>query len=190
MNRLTDLQIESLACHCCGQRAFHRVAISHSYEISHDGRPPVTITIPDLEVVQCGNPNCPGHQTDEAVIFDGATTHRITVETYRQLGLLTPDEIRAGREKLGLTQAELQSLLGLGGNSLSRWEKGRIYQARSMDTLLKLAFRVQSVIPFLRREAEKTLANEATPVILKYRFVQYGSQVGGHTGAPTSLKAG
>lgn len=128
-----------------------RVAKDFEYEVSHDGRPPVRIVVPDLEVIECGNPDCPPDHPDHLVIEDDAATWRITVETYRQLGLLTPDEIRAGRERLGMNQQELQDLLGLGGNSLSRWENGRVYQSRSTDTLLRVVFGVPEVRAFLTR---------------------------------------
>lgn len=133
---------EQRRCHVCGQRTLRREKRPYEYSISHDGRPPVTIRIPDLELTVCTNPDCHPEHPDDTVLVDEAASWRITEETYRQLRLLTPAEIRAGREKLGLSQQELQQLLGLGGNSLSRWETGRIYQSRSMDTLLRIMFDV------------------------------------------------
>lgn len=132
--------IEQRRCPVCHQRSLRRAVRPFEYEVSHEGRPPVKIRIPDLEVVACTNPDCRPEQPDDTIIHDDAATDRITEETYRQLGLLTPADIRAGREKLGMTQQELQDLLGLGGNSLSRWENARQYQARSLDTLLRLVF--------------------------------------------------
>ncbi len=147
--RLSDKRIRAWRCHACGKFEKKRVKQPYSYDYSHDGRPPTTITIPDLEVIACTNPDCPGHETRESTSFDAAATLRITIETYRQLGLLTPDEVRAGRKKLGLKQSELQELLGLGGNSLSRWEKARVYQSRSMDKLLRIVFGVPEARAFL-----------------------------------------
>lgn len=136
----------------------HRTRIDYSYEISHDGRSPVTIRIPDLEVIECGNPECDRANPEHSLIIGDEGSRRITVETYRQLGLLTPDEIRAGREKLGMNQQELQALLGLGGNSLSRWENARVYQSRAMDTLLRLVFEHSGTVRFVQR-----LRTGATP---------------------------
>jgi len=132
--------IEQRRCHVCGQRSLRRVQQPYEYEVSHDGRPPVKITIPDLEVVACTNPNCRPDEPGDNIIHDDATAERITLETYRQLGLLTPDEIRTKRRALGLKQSEFQERLGLGGNTLSRWEKGRVYQSRAMDKFLRLFF--------------------------------------------------
>jgi putative zinc finger/helix-turn-helix YgiT family protein len=109
----------------------------------------VTIRIPDLDLIVCTNPDCRPEHPSDTVLLDDAASWRITEETYRQLGLLTSAEILAGREKLGLNQQELQRLLGLGGNSLSRWESGRVYQSRSMDTLLRLVFNVPAALAYL-----------------------------------------
>ncbi len=144
---------ENWRCDVCGQKSLRRVRQLYEYEISHDGRPPVKIRIPDLEVIACTNPDCRPEHPHDTILLDDAASWRITIETYRQLGLLTPDEIRAGRERLGLTQQELQDLLGLGGNSLSRWENGHVYQSRSMNTLLRLVFRFPMAVQFLREQA-------------------------------------
>ena len=142
--------LEQGRCHVCGQRSLRRLARLYEYAVSHDGRPPVTIRIPDLEVVACTNSDCRPENPGDNELHDDAATWRITDETYRQLGLLTPEEIRSGRVRLGLKQQELQELLGLGGNSLSRWENGRVYQSRAMDTLLRIVFGVAETLAFLR----------------------------------------
>lgn len=143
--------IEEQRCHACGQKSLRRGPRPYETSVSHDGRPPVRIVIPDLEVVACTNPECRPEHPDDTVLLDDAATWRITEETYRQLGLLTPGEIRRERERLGLTQQELQELLGLGGNSLSRWENGHVYQARSLDTLLRIIFSLPEAVPLCRR---------------------------------------
>jgi len=148
--------VEEQRCHVCGQRSLRRVKRPYEYAVSHDGRAPVKIRIPDLDVVACTNPSCHPEHPNDTVLVDGDASRRITEETYRQLGLLTPTEIRANRERLGLTQQQLQDLLGLGGNSLSRWENGRVYQSRALDRFLRVVFQSP--------EARKLLGwLEATP---------------------------
>lgn len=159
--KLSDKRIARLRCDACGQRMAGRMPRLFEEEVSHDGRPPVKVVIPDLEVIVCGNPACSPEHPDQLVVYDDAALWRITLETYRQLGLLTPPEIRAGREKLGLTQQELQELLGLGGNSLSRWETGAVYQSRSMDTLLRIVFSVPDASRFLRSHASRAVRTVA-----------------------------
>ncbi|MBI5863390.1 MAG: type II toxin-antitoxin system MqsA family antitoxin [Planctomycetes bacterium] len=151
MTGLTDNQIQRLRCGACGQRNLAHTKQRYEREISHDGRPPVKIVIPDLEVVACMNSKCPPDHPDHSVIWDDPALWRITIETYRQLGLLTPNEIRSGRERLGRTQQELQELLGLGGNTLSRWESGRVYQSWALDTLLRLVFRDPTALLYIAK---------------------------------------
>jgi putative zinc finger/helix-turn-helix YgiT family protein len=75
-------------------------------------------------------------------------------ERYRQKhGLLSADEIRALRERLGVTQGALADLLRLGSNTLSRWESGRNVQTASMDVLLRMLRDVPGTVDYLRRRA-------------------------------------
>lgn len=55
----------------------------------------------------------------------------------RYMGLMLPEEIRAVRERYGLSQDELSDLLGCGKKSLSRWENGRGYASRLVSTILR-----------------------------------------------------
>ena len=67
--------------------------------------------------------------------------------------LLSPDEVRAIRERHGLTQAALARLLKLGANTISRWEAGRNVQSGAMDVLLRLIRDVPASLLYLRRHA-------------------------------------
>lgn len=172
-------------CHACGQRSLQRVKQPYEYEISHEGRAPVTIRIPDLDVIACTNPDCHPEDPGETVLIDDDAARRIGVETYRQLGLLTPAEIREKREKLGLSQQEMQELLGLGGNSLSRWENGHIYQARSMDRLLRVFFGVPEGRAFVENLAHGRSRRE--PNRGKWRYLSEAEQQ--HFDAPNERDA-
>ena len=56
----------------------------------------------------------------------------------KALGLLTPEQIRGVRERLGMSQAEFAQLTGIGVATLSRWEQGRLMQTRSLDGYLQV----------------------------------------------------
>lgn len=71
----------------------------------------------------------------------------------RKFGLLSLDEIRSLRERLGLTQVELGRLLRLGSNTISRWESGRNVQTAAMDILLRLIRDLPGSIDYLRDHA-------------------------------------
>ena len=54
---------------------------------------------------------------------------RRTREAYRKRhNLLTPPQIRAGREKLGMTQEEFAKHLAVGPASVKRWEAGAVQE--------------------------------------------------------------
>jgi HTH-type transcriptional regulator/antitoxin MqsA len=73
---------------------------------------------------------------------------------YREkFGLLSAADIRALREKLGLTQAQLAHLLRLGGNTVSRWEAGRNVQTAAMDALLRIVRDVPASLKYLQARA-------------------------------------
>ena len=53
-------------------------------------------------------------------------------------GLLKPDEIKALRASLGLSQTGLEGLLGVGAKTVVRWEKGTVFQSATADRLMRL----------------------------------------------------
>src|SRR5258708_36428928 len=54
----------------------------------------------------------------------------------RHLGLLLPDQLKALRTRLGLTQKEMSQLLQAGEKSYTRWESGRARPSRMVNLLL------------------------------------------------------
>ena len=64
-------------------------------------------------------------------------------------GLLRPEEIRALREDLGLSQAAFEKALGLGPKTMVRWETGKVMPSQSMALLLLLIRRDPSAMGFL-----------------------------------------
>lgn len=67
-----------------------------------------------------------------------ATLRRASDAIRQEENLLLPDEIRRIREALGLSQAEFETLLGVGPKTVVRWEKGTVFQNRATDSLLRL----------------------------------------------------
>lgn len=62
---------------------------------------------------------------------------------------LLPREVRALRERLQLSQPQLETALGLGEKTVVRWEAGRVVQNQSTDDLLRLVDRDPSALRFL-----------------------------------------
>ena len=97
---------------------------------------------------------CP--KCDEVVLrfSDARRLQEDAIAVYRKKhGLLSADEIRAIRERFGLTQSELARLLHLGANTISRWESGRNVQTEAMEMLLRLLRDLPGSLDYLRRHA-------------------------------------
>lgn len=112
--------------------------VNYTTQFTHDGRP-YTVSIPGLLVPQCGNCG--------EISLDPLATEQITVAFRKQVGLLSPEQIRQQRLALGLTQQALADLLGIGVHTLCRWETGGQIQQRAFDRILRAFFKV----PELRR---------------------------------------
>jgi putative zinc finger/helix-turn-helix YgiT family protein len=107
------------------------------------------VSVPAASHLRC--PKC-----DEVVLrfADSRRLQEDAIAIYRKKhGLLSADEIRAIRERFGLTQSELANLLHLGANTISRWEAGRNVQTEAMEMLLRLIRDLPGSIEYLRRHA-------------------------------------
>lgn len=71
---------------------------------------------------KCGEDMLDPGQTDEIL-------RRAAAILRRERGLLTPQEIRELRGDLHLTQEHLEALLGVGPKTVTRWEKGTVFQS-------------------------------------------------------------
>lgn len=71
-----------------------------------------------------------------------------------RLGYLHPDQIRAVRERAGLTQTEMALFVGVGEKTYCRWEAGRSLQNLSSDNLIRLADRVPEVFAQLAAQRD------------------------------------
>src|SRR5260370_7978988 len=115
-------------CGKCGQKAMQLAKLSYATTIEHDGRA-YRVEVPGLTVPQCSN--C------QAISIDDEADQQISAAFRRAAGLLAPEEIRQGREKLGLTQKQFANLLGLGEATVSRWETGAQIQHRARHQFLR-----------------------------------------------------
>ena len=107
------------------------------------------VSIPSALHLRC--PEC-----DEVVLrfADARRLQEDAIAIYRKKhGLLSADEIRAIRDRFGLTQGELARLLHLGANTISRWESGRNVQTEAMEMLLRLLRDLPGSLDYLRQQA-------------------------------------
>lgn len=75
----------------------------------------------------------------EEVLIPPELGERIEKQRYINEELLSPQEIKAIREKLHLTQMEMAEFIGIGAKTYTRWETGASIQNKSSDTLIRLA---------------------------------------------------
>ena len=115
-------------CPACGHDAVRsaRARVSIRF-ITPAGRSGVASAV--VTTLTCERCGCASESPESAAIRDDAIR--------RELGLLTPGELRAARERLGWSRRELAEKTGLGSASLFRWEMGRTFQNRSSDLLLR-----------------------------------------------------
>jgi putative zinc finger/helix-turn-helix YgiT family protein len=72
-------------------------------------------------------------------------------EVRKKHGLLSPKRITEIRQKLELTQSELEDVLGTGPKMAVRWESGKVIQSRGHDNMLRLLESDPSVLKSLRQ---------------------------------------
>jgi len=80
-----------------------------------------------------------------------AHTRAVKNEIRKKYGLLPPEKIVEIRNKLGLTQAELEELLGTGPKVVVRWESGKVIQSPGHDNFLRLLDRDPAQLENLRQ---------------------------------------
>lgn len=71
----------------------------------------------------------------------------------RAKGILAPEEIRAIRKKLELTQREFEELIGVSSPTASRWETGAMLPSKTTDTLIRLLGEFPEAVAFLQHES-------------------------------------
>jgi putative zinc finger/helix-turn-helix YgiT family protein len=95
--------------------------------------------------------------------FSGPEAARIRHNAIcRALHLLTPEEIKTIRDRLGMTQGEFAALTGIGEATLSRWERARQLQNRALDRYLRLLSENADNVKLLQEIASET-ATRADP---------------------------
>lgn len=70
-------------------------------------------------------------------------------EVRKNHGLLPPERIVEIRQKMKLTQNELEEALGTGPKMVVRWESGKVIQSRGHDNMLRLLEREPSILQSL-----------------------------------------
>ncbi len=124
-------RVFSRKCPKCRQRAVALAPVPYRIQISYDGNK-YDVTFDSIELPKCGNCG--------EITIDAFAEKEIYDRFRRQEGLLTPDEIRRGRDRLGMTQQQFADLLAVAPSTVSRWETGTQVQQRSFDRMMRGVF--------------------------------------------------
>jgi HTH-type transcriptional regulator/antitoxin MqsA len=109
------------------------------------GDRPVTFDDRFFRCSQCGEEYFNGEMMDDSL-------RRATGVIRAEDGLLAPSDIVALRKKYGLTQAQLERLIGAGEKTVVRWERGTVAQNKTADTLLRVLLEHPDVVAALKRQ--------------------------------------
>jgi putative zinc finger/helix-turn-helix YgiT family protein len=128
------------ACPVCGEGSLKEVTGEFTTLIDGpDGQIP--LKVPGVVWKQCGS-------CGEDLLDDDAS--RVITRAHRTaLGLLTAEEIRGIRVRLGKTQVQMSELLGIGEKTYCRWESGTHFQSEAFDRYLRLLRAVPEAVSIL-----------------------------------------
>ncbi len=132
-------------CRNCGHQAVRPKVLNYETEMEHDGRL-YSLTIPNLEILECDA--CHNRTLPDAAL------RRIVDQLRAKAELLTPEEIREQRLRLGLTQEELAKLLRVAEETVSRWESEKQIPQRAMNDFMEVLFNVPEAREFLKNRRE------------------------------------
>ncbi len=130
-------------CPECGGRVEASV---DAIEVPFRGHPVSVSGVPHGQCSECGE-----------VYIGAAEVEQLQKAAASQVrasqGLMQPEEIRALRVSLGLSQAAFEDLLGTGAKTVVRWEKGIVFQSATADRLMRLLREMPELRAVLESEA-------------------------------------
>ena len=129
-------------CIECREKQVFPLTTDFTISAKHD-EDSYVIRISDLEIPTC-------RKCGERV-FSGKEDDRIVAALRAAAGILTPEEIQARRNQLGISQREMAGLLGVPQELFDKWETGMMIQTRAMDNLLRLYFESEESRTLLSR---------------------------------------
>lgn len=146
-------------CRHCGKQEVVLQTIEYQAEIRHDGRLH-SFTIPALELPVC--------QACGEKVFTEKVDAQENAALRAHLNLLSPAQIREGIERLGISQKDAATELGIAEATLSRWLNATQIQSRALDNLLRVFFG----FPQVRRALSGVGDSSSGPIMFERRFPQ------------------
>lgn len=103
-----------------------------------------------------------------------ASSRAFAAAARKAQNLLSPDEIRQARVRLGLTQPQFEEQLGVGKKTVVRWERGTVVPSKAANGLLWLALRYPSVFQEYARERLGRDDSKDPKIIASFRQARSG----------------
>lgn len=120
---------DAIECPLCDKGVLEEVVLDYRTTVK-DGDHYRKVVLKDITVERCTH--C------KEVILPKESLERVESEKHEIRGILTPEELKKLRKKLGLSQTKMSELLGVGKKSYLRWENGSYQQNVSMDRYIRL----------------------------------------------------
>jgi DNA-binding transcriptional regulator YiaG len=123
-------------CRNCGRNEVVPTSLPYDAEVHYDGRL-YEINIPNLELPVC--------RACGEKVFTEFVDDQINRALRSQLHLLTPQEMYAALDRLGMSPQEAADRLGISEEILNYWLTETQIQPRAMDNLLRVFFEFPQV---------------------------------------------
>jgi putative zinc finger/helix-turn-helix YgiT family protein len=104
------------------------------------------VTVPNVEHERCASCGEELFNDEQGDALQWAAADIVRAEQ----GLLTSEMIRSWRARVGMTQEDLESALGVGAKTVTRWERGLVFPSATADRLMRVAMRFPKVLRILR----------------------------------------
>lgn len=123
-------------CHQCGSEMVHRIAPAHRVKMRYEGSPQDVLVenMPEWHCAACG-----------LSVTDGESDEALQNALRVHVGLLNPQQIKAGLRELRISQDKFAERLGCAAESVSRWLNGAVLQSRAYDRLMRIYFHFPEV---------------------------------------------
>src|SRR5437870_1194771 len=132
-------------CRHCFQNRVVMSTVRYDAEVRHDGRLH-SFTVPLLRIPVC--------EACGEKVFTEEVDDQIGAALRSHLHLLSPEEMRAGLDRLNMTQKEAAERLGIAEATLSRWLTDTQIQSRALDNLVRVFFAFPVVREALHGESQ------------------------------------
>lgn len=134
-------------CHQCGIAMVHRIAPAHRVKMRYEGSPH-DVFVDDMPEWHCA--------ACDVSVTDGDSDKSLQDALRKHIGLLSPQQIKAGLRELRISQDKFAERLGCAAESVSRWLNGVVLQSRTYDRFMRIYFHFPEVRGMLENFAPET----------------------------------